>query len=172
MRKAFALLLFLTPCFVFAGYLGTREEKTSAPMTSAGGPIGVGSLVQMAIALAIVLALVKWVLPKFLGKLNQRLVPSLGSTIKVEESAAFAGGNLYIVNARGKTLLLSATNTGVTMLADLTDAPAEPQVETFQEILEEADPEKGAPAQAIVVHEEDPAQQALERLQRLLTEPS
>ncbi len=54
------------------GILGT---KTSPITTSSGsGGVGVMPLLQMAIALAIVLGLLKFVLPKMVGKMNKKLV--------------------------------------------------------------------------------------------------
>jgi flagellar biogenesis protein FliO len=139
------------------------------PMQSDTGGVGIMSFVQMMVALGIVLLLLKFVLPKLATKLNKKIVTKVGSGIQIEESAAFAGGTLYIVNAKSKSLLLSVNSQGVSCLADLT-APQAPQP-TFQEIV---DKEIEGPMQpfAVVDHalpadEAQSAAAALERLKRL-----
>lgn len=92
--------------------------------------------VQMLVALGVVLLLIKFALPKLVGKLNKRLVTGVGSGIRIEESASFAGGNLYVVSARAKTLLLSVSPSGVNCLADLTETQSAPQAPLFMDILE------------------------------------
>lgn len=124
-----------------AGFLGTKVSGSAAESgASASGP-GIGSFIQMVLALGIVLLLLKTVIPKLAGKLNKRLVTSATSTLTIEETANFAGGNLYIVRARSKTLLISASSSGVTCLSDITEGPATAQeVPTFQEIVEASEP--------------------------------
>ena len=93
----------------------------------------------------------------------------LGGLRLDEKSAAFAGGNLYVVRAKSKTLLLSVATTGVTCLADLTEVPVEPthEVLSFQEMVDEAP----GVAPVAVVHYDEPDQRdiraALDRLRRL-----
>lgn len=110
---------------------------TNASATGSGG-VGLMALVQMLVALAIVLAVVKYALPKFASTFNKRLATGTGSSIKIEESAAFAGGNLYVVSVRGKELLLSASASGVACLADLTEGPTAPEAPGFLDVLEAA----------------------------------
>ena len=117
-------------------------------------------ILQMVIALGFVLLLLKFVLPKIAGKMNKKLVTSVNSGLQIEESANFAGGTLYIVRARHKTLLLSVNTQGVACLSDLTsDAAVEPEKTTFEKII---DSESGAklPDNAVI-------ESALERLERL-----
>lgn len=129
------------------------------------------ALLQMLVALGVVLVVLKWALPKFATTFNKRLAPSLGSAIKVEESAAFAGGNLYLVAVRNRQLLLSVSQSGVQCLADVTDPEPKPEAPAFLDLLETA---KSAPAQAAVEIEEpssepdaDGIAEALRRLERL-----
>ncbi len=94
----------------------------------------------MLLAVGIVIFLLKAVLPKIASKVNKKLVTNSTSTLKIEESANFAGGSLYVVRARRKTLLLGVNGTAVTCLADLTEAEdAEPLPKTFDEILDNAE---------------------------------
>ena len=154
------------------GFLGTKSSPTAGPMAADGGGVGFMSFLQMMIALAIVFALLKFVLPKVASRLNKRIVTKIGSEIRIEESAAFAGGSLYIVSAKSKTLLLSVHAQGVSCLADLTEPKSEPEQPAFQDIV---DREMEGPLQPFAVIERevpppmsevDPAT-ALERLRRL-----
>ncbi len=141
---------------------------------SASGSSGVGfmALVQMLVALAIVLVVVKYALPKFASTFNRRLATGTGSSIKIEESAAFAGGNLYVVSVRGKELLLSASASGVVCLADLAQGPGKPEVPGFSDLLEAA---QAAPPTRAAVRVDPPEDtssgdriaDALKRLERL-----
>ena len=97
------------------------------------------------------------------------------SSLKIEESANFAGGSLYVVRARRKTLLLGVTGTAVSCLADLTEEEdAQPLPPTFNEILVEAEvngpefetvEESAAPVAERPPHDE--LERVLSRLQRL-----
>ena len=134
---------------------------------SASGSSGVGfmALVQM-------LVVVKYALPKFASTFNRRLATGTGSSIKIEESAAFAGGNLYVVSVRGKELLLSASASGVVCLADLAQGPGKPEVPGFSDLLEAA---QAAPPTRAAVRVDPPEDtssgdriaDALKRLERL-----
>lgn len=156
------------------GFLGTKASPTMGPMQADTGGAGFMSFLQMIIALGIVLVLLKLVLPKVVTKLNKRIVTKVGSAIQIEESAAFAGGTLYIVKAKSKTLLLSVTAQGVNCLSDLSPAQAVPSPATFQEIV---DKELSGPLQPFAVVEApmdldldaqaNEAAAALERLKRL-----
>jgi hypothetical protein len=138
LRRAFVVSMWLFTAWVQAqGVLGTKTES----IPSAGGSgAGLMPFFQLLVAVGIVFALLRFVAPKLLAKFNKRLVTTGG--IQIEESAAFAGGNLYVVTARGKSLLLSVSSGGVACLADLTTAtPEAPKEEpvTFMEILERAE---------------------------------
>lgn len=139
------------------GFLGTKSSPVTVSSNSGG--IGVMPLIQMAIALAIVLGLLKFVLPKMVGKMNKKLVTSVTSGLHIEESANFAGGTLYIVRARSKTLLLSVSTQGVNCLADITEKAEEPEKTEFETIIDAAPGEK-LPEHAVI-------EEALERLERL-----
>ena len=105
--------------------------------TSTGGG-GIGSLFNVLIALGIVYGLLRFAMPKIMARMNKRLVTSTGSAIRVEESASFAGGSLFVVSARGKTLLLSVSSQGVQNLADLTEIKPSAEPQTFSEIVDKA----------------------------------
>jgi flagellar biogenesis protein FliO len=175
MRSSFTLVAgFVSACaFAGDGFMGTKASPPVGPMQADTGGVGFMSFLQMMIALAIVLVLLKFVMPKLVTKLNTKIVTKVGSEIHIQESAAFAGGSLYIVQAKSKSLLLSVTSTGVSCLADLTSSTEQQELPTFQEIV---DKEVEGPLQPFAVveandpmHQEDPKQitEALARLKRL-----
>ncbi len=90
----------------------------------------------MLVALLIVLALLKWLMPNLIKKVGTRSSVS-GKGIRIQETAAIGAGNLYVVEVRGKSFLVGATPNSVSYLADLTDSrPQEPL--TFQEMVDAA----------------------------------
>ncbi|MFQ3586333.1 MAG: flagellar biosynthetic protein FliO [Fimbriimonadaceae bacterium] len=131
--------------------LGTKADPNPGFSSAAQGqPIGFAPLLQLALAVAVVVLLLKLVLPKLVSKLNRGLVAGVGSPIRIEEAAQFAGGTLVVVEARNRTLLLCVGGNGVTMLADLTPAPSATPAEetlTFGEMVEKAT--QGPPAAPI-----------------------
>lgn len=150
MRNLLLLSMFTTSlAHAGDGLLGTKQSTTAGGVPAEVGGIGAMPFIQMALALGVVLLLLKFVMPKLVTKLNKKIVTKDGSAIHIEESAAFAGGSLYIVRAKGKTLLLSASATGVTCLADLGEAPVQNQP-TFQELVEK---EQAGPLQPFAVVE-------------------
>ncbi len=98
-------------------------------------------LLQMAIVLLVVVGLLKWAMPKWLTRLKGKLNVSADSSIKIEESATFASGMLYVVSVREKTLLLSVSNQGITCLMDLTPGVTqkrnESELPAFFEMLDD-----------------------------------
>lgn len=163
------------------GALESAKKDIVLPSTTAPSSPGVGviQLVQLIVAMAAVLFLLKWLLPKMLAKFSKKLNPTLSGSIKIEESASFAGGMLYVVSARNKQLLLCAGQQGVSCLADLTEpANAIQDPPAFFEVLDEA---KAKPApqlfkaavHAVDTNDSEPkfepadVKAALERLERL-----
>ena len=133
-----------------------QATKPDMVAKAPASPVPVLDLLQMLVALGIVFALVKWGLPKIVSKMGARLSTPVGSAIAIEESAAFGGGQLSVVNVRGRTLLLAVSPQGVTCLADLTTAaPARPEQPAFFEVLDNADPSMA------VVHEPEPDSAAM-----------
>ena len=96
--------------------LGTRPS----PAAFDASPVGIGPVVQLLVALGLVGAGIKFALPWIVRRFGGRLSTEIGGTIRIEESAAFPGGRLYVVEARGRTLLLGTTPQSVNCLADLT----------------------------------------------------
>jgi flagellar biogenesis protein FliO len=178
MNRLFNLLL-LVLCSSFAladdGMLGTKGDGASALQgpTSSGG-----SLLQMIIAVLVVFGLMKYFLPKMISKFGGKLNPGLGSSIKIEESASFQGGTLYLVSVKDRSLLLGVSGTNISTLADLGSSNKPDLGPTFMEILDVADESKAVNSEPIVDAEEIPthavietgsqAKDALERIQKLM----
>ncbi len=118
MRGALFLLTTALAVAAAADPLGTR----ASPASFDASPVGIGPVVQLVVALALVGAGVKFALPAIVKRFGGRLSAEIGGTIRIEESAAFPGGRLYVVEARGRTLLLGTTAQSVSLLADLTVA--------------------------------------------------
>lgn len=117
--------------------LGTKRDLgtgTAGQVPTASN--GTMVFIQTVVALVIVFAAIKYLLPRLAGRVNRKLATKVGSAIEVEESAAFAGGALYLVNVRGKSLLLSVTGQNVTFLSEV--PTLEPAPVTFGEMLREA----------------------------------
>ena len=159
MKLYSALTLFVLGAFTAAQdtVAGTKRDIVVSTPPSSG--VSGMDLVQMVVALAIVFALLKWALPKVVSKMNKKLTTKDGSSIHVEESASFGGGNLQIVTARGRTLLLCVAQNGVTMLADLTDSQQDrkPEEPAFFELVDKA----------VVETDDERDRVALDRLTRL-----
>ncbi|MBS1723223.1 MAG: flagellar biosynthetic protein FliO [Armatimonadetes bacterium] len=124
--------------------LGTKSDIVVDSAKQAGPIVQPWDMIQMVLAVGIVAALLKWVLPKAIGKFGKRLTTPVGSGIQIEESANFGAGQLQVVSVRGKTLLIAVTAQGASCLADLSETrvPDKPEPDAFFDILDKADPAK------------------------------
>ena len=177
MNRLFVLILLgLASTFALAddGLLGTKGDGASALQgpTSSGG-----SLLQMIIAVLVVFGLMKFFLPKMVAKFGGKLNPGIGSSIKIEETASFQGGTLYLVSVKDRSLLLGVAGTSITTLADLGIASKPNPGPTFMEYLDVADDTKAINTEPIeiaetpeyaVVETGSEAKNALQRLQKLM----
>lgn len=137
MRLLASSAALVLSALTFAQEMGTKPDLVVKAPQNAGG-VGAWDMVQMVVALAIVFALLKWALPKLVSRMNKRISTKSGSSITIEESASFGGGNLQIVTARGRTLLLCVAQNGVTCLADLTDTAPKKDEPAFFEMVDKA----------------------------------
>lgn len=155
---------FLVPVLSSAQQFGTKKDALVSASGQAGSAL---PLFQMLLALGIVFALLKFGLPRVASKLNKKLVTGVNSSIRIEESANFAGGSLYIVTAKDRTLLLSVGTNGVSLVSDLTPASRAPEPPLFSEILAQS---PGLPPQEEPEVPEGPApEDVLRALERLAT---
>lgn len=139
--KRLLSLIALAPTAVFAQQFGTKKDlATSATATGSGPAVQGMDILQMLLALVVVGVLLKWGLPKLMGKFNGWKTSQNKTGMAIKESIAVGAGTVQIVEVRGRTLLLGATPTQINFLADLTDpAPVEAEEETpaFFDILDE-----------------------------------
>jgi flagellar biogenesis protein FliO len=151
----------LTQSFAFAGegegLFGTKTSPISATTTASGSGMGALQVAQMFVALLVVLAMLKWLMPTLIKRVGKGNTKS-GVEIKIRESATMGPAQLYIVDVRGKSLLVGATANSVACIAELS-APQTPQLQTFQEMVD-ASPERSSFADTSIAD-------ALEQLNRL-----
>ena len=177
MNRFYVLLAFIS-CTAVAvaddGLLGTKGDSNSALQ---GPSSSGGSLLQMVIAVLVVFGLMKYFLPKMVAKFGGKLNTSIGSAIKIEESASFQGGMLYLVSVKDRSLLLGVSGTSITTLADLGNSNKPDPGPTFMEYLDVADESKAInttpieaeqPISYAVINSDSSAKEALERLQKLM----
>lgn len=118
---------------------GLRDDPIP-PFTGASGGVNIASVFQMVFALVAVVLLVKWLVPKYIGKFGRKISTMSSGELSIKESAAVAGGHLLLVSARGQTLLIGAGTNGFSTLANLTEE-TEPSTSTlasgdFDKVLE------------------------------------
>jgi len=141
--------------------LGTKTDVIGGTMEAPALPIlpTLGGMV-------LVYVLLKWLAPILHKKGLKKLNTTLGSSVKIEEVATFPGGTLYVVEARGKTLLIGQGTTGLSCLADLTDSTRPPQEPAFFELVDSA--QKQAATAVAAMPEANDDRDKLRRLERLL----
>jgi flagellar biogenesis protein FliO len=161
--KRLLSLIALAPTAVFAQAFGTKKDLPTSAGAASGPAVQGMDILQMLLALAVVGILLKWGLPKLLGKFNGWKSSQNKSGMTITESIAVGAGTVQIVEVRGRTLLLGATPTQINFLADLTvSAPVETEEEipAFFDILDEemenpSVSDKPHPAFAIIETEVD-----------------
>ncbi|MBS1705881.1 MAG: flagellar biosynthetic protein FliO [Armatimonadetes bacterium] len=177
---------------LLAQVAGTKPDITLPNSSGFQAPgIGFSQIFQMILAVGIVIALIKFAVPKLAPALTKKFQSGSTAEIKVVESTNFAGGMLHLVTVRGKSILLGSNQQGIQMLADVTGDSKTEQVEekAFFEMVDEAgraaipksavvrDPDSD-PAPQIAIIEAEPgdefelqrkqAMEALTRLNRLM----
>ena len=153
MKTIFTLfgISFLVVC-ASAQDLGTKPDITLGNPASFSTSSSIMPLVQLAVVVGVIAFALKLLLPRMLPMINKKLNPSLGSRIKIEESASFAGGTLYIVSVGEQSALLSVSTQGVQKVMSLEHA-SEPSERAF---FEHVDAKSAKPiARAAVVLRED-----------------
>jgi flagellar biogenesis protein FliO len=161
-----ALLGLASLALAGPGFLGTKADPT--PTKGAEAPIGILPMIQMMVALAIVIGLVKWVLPRFLG----RMTPKGKGDIAVEMTTALGPATLHVVTVRGRTMLLGVTPQNVGLIAELTEdngAFAERLTFATAAIEVEEPPRGSAPKDDNPPSPRSDVELALERLRKLET---
>ena len=124
-----------SPAVAGPGIFGTKAS--AVPTVSNEAPIGAFPVIQMLLALGVVLALIKWVLPGFFKKYGSRIGTKSSSGIHIQETATIGPATVAVVTVRGRTFLVGASPQSVDCLADLTEAQtAHEALPTFAELVE------------------------------------
>lgn len=104
-----------------SGIQGLREDATT-PMQEAAGGIGFQSLAQLLIALAIVVILIRWLVPKYASKFAKKSkLSSYNPDIEELGMVTLGPNQAHLIKVRGRTLLVGSGTQGVSLLADLTE---------------------------------------------------
>lgn len=113
--------LLSVAAFAGPGMLETKTDTAPSFAATNSSPLGIMPMIQMLVALAIVGGLVKWAMPKALGKVSK-----LGKSgeIVVEASQALGAGTVHVISVRGRTLLVGATANNMSLLAELSEHDA------------------------------------------------
>jgi flagellar biogenesis protein FliO len=112
----------MTIAQVGSGIPGLKDDPIPPFNSSASGGVGTASLVQMLVALAIVVVLVRWLVPKYLKKIKTKSAKSeFGADVEVVNTTELGGASLHLIKVRGRTLLIGASSQGLSTLADLTE---------------------------------------------------
>ncbi len=164
MKLLSSLLLVSLGALAFAqdSLSGMKDDVISTPTSANTAGPGLMPLVHLFIVIGVLFVLIKYALPKVLNKMTNKLTPTLDGSIRVEASATIGAGGAYVIQVRGKTLLVGASSTGgLSLLCDLTESDrAENAEPAFFEVLDHA----------VIKPEELPESPdtASERLERLL----
>lgn len=137
MRKRWVLSLLLSTASAFGqeGFLGS---KRTAVQSLGNGSSGSLQLLQMLVALGLVAALVKWVLPKLASR--ARLGRSAGSThgLVLEGSLQLGSSSAHLLRVGERRLLVGSGAQGVSLIAELEAERAAPERAAFFEVLDDA----------------------------------
>jgi len=155
--------------FLLSDVAGTKPDLVGPVMPSSSGG-GTGALIQLILVVAIVGFGIKFLLPKWISKWHSKMSINATGSIRIEESATFAGGSLHLVHVKSKSLLLSVSPQGVQCLADVSDSAQSEEGPAFFELVDRASGD--LPKQAVVetAHPEErdlKVKDMLERLKRL-----
>lgn len=159
------------------GFLGTKKVGAASVVNQAAPDnLGMGSFLQMTIALLIVFGLLKWVLPGLMNKI--KMAPKEDARdLRISEQVQIGPITVCKLRVGDRLLLIGCSAQSVALLADLTNQEETPQPLTFAELLESAP----AKPEFLAYHEPEPpideapeppvgsTESQLLRLQRLLS---
>ncbi len=149
--------------FIVWGQSASLTGKTSpipAAAPAAPGLIDIWGLAQLAVALGVVGALLKWGLPWVMKRMKTD--SSAKGSIQVMESVSLGAAQLQLVKALDKTLLIGVTTQSTRLIADLTATGATTLAEVMAEPAKAPQTAASAPAKPkskidIMVDEDDRA---------------
>lgn len=177
MRWLASLLASLAP-IAWSAPGGPLEGTKSSPIPApAGAAMPTLPLMQTLVALAIVAALIKWVLPKCASWLTRRTSGTTGSGIRIESTATVGTATLHVVHAGARRVLIGVTSQSVNALAEWEDEPSSSGEPVFLDVLDAA--VESAPTRAVIepasprkkpiarLKTQEEVEDALQRLRRL-----
>ena len=103
------------------GSLNSLREDAIPPFNAESGGVGIASAFQMILALVIVVLLVKFLVPKLLGKMFKKSSADLGPDFETIQTTTVGGQQMHLVKVRNRTLLLGTSQHGLNLIADLTE---------------------------------------------------
>lgn len=124
MKKRFltAVMFTLVACNSFGNSALDLAKDGGAAKSAAASPAPWMPLVQLAVTVALLYGLIRFVGPKVISKVGGKLNPKNDSLLHIVESATLAQGSLYVVSIYGQQYLVGAANSGINCLANLSDA--------------------------------------------------
>lgn len=176
--RALVLLVAIMPPLAWAAPDGPLAGTKSSPIPApAGAAMPTLPLLQTLVALAIVAALIKWVLPRCASWLTRRTTGATGTGIRVEATATVGTATLHVVHAGGRRVLIGVTGQSVSSLAEWEDDSASTAGPAFLDILDAA--VENPPSRAVIeppqtrtkptarLKTQEEVEDALQRLRRL-----
>lgn len=107
---------------MLADLLSEMRDDPVTPITGGVGGLNATSLVQMLAALAIVLLIVRLLVPRLLARWKPASSPSnSGEELSLLSSLPVGAGAIHLIRVRDKTLLVGTSPAGVSLLSDLTE---------------------------------------------------
>lgn len=130
--RPLAFLFSLVPALA----LGQTALESAKPTMQVAAPSGSNNnWLPLLLVCAVLFGLYKWIGPKAMGWLGSKVSRTIDSELVVRESASIGQGHLYLVEIRGKELLVGATLHNISLITEL---PREELPTAFFEHLDEA----------------------------------
>lgn len=105
------------------GLDGLRDDAIP-PFSGASGPLGFETLLQMILALAAVVVLIRWAVPKVANRFARTQVAAQNKNLVIEETVTVGANQIMIVRLGERKLVIGASAQGLTLLAEVADEPA------------------------------------------------
>ncbi|RMG27042.1 MAG: hypothetical protein D6724_00600 [Armatimonadetes bacterium] len=104
---------------LFADLLSQMKDDPVTPLSGATSGLHLGSVIQMLAALAIVVLIVRWVVPKILNRWQPKAEAQDPSAIRILGSAAVGAGSVHILEVEGRRFLVGSSANGFCLLSEL-----------------------------------------------------
>jgi flagellar biogenesis protein FliO len=130
---------------LFADLLSQMKDDPVTPLSGGTTGLHLGSVIQMVAALAIVVLLVRWIVPRILSRWQPKASGSDEGAIRILASATVGTGSVHVVEVEARRFLVGSSPNGFTLLSELGESDDVVQAPTdaflagdakFQEMLE------------------------------------